>query len=167
MEEEMLAVGEVLKPQGIRGEIKVMVYLDDEGELKKVPRVFIDEKEYPVLSVRGSGDFAYVALKGVGDRDAAEKLRGKELLALKSECPAPPEGSYYIADLLGCEVRYESGEIVGKVCRVIPVKTTVYYIETAAGAEIAFAAADGVIADVDIERKTITVNKKRFKEVSV
>ena len=164
--EEKLNVATVLKPQGIRGEIKVKVFLDYPEDFKSFKRIFIGGEEYSVLSVRTQGDFAFVAVKGIADRNAAELLRGKEIEVLRSDCPPLPEGRYYIADLLGCEVFYTSGEKIGKVKEVVPAGTDIYVLSTAKG-EVSFAAADGVIEDVDVETKKITVNKKRFKEVSV
>ena len=164
--EEKLNVATVLKPQGIRGEIKVKVFLDDAEDFKSFKRIFIGGVEYSVLSVRTQGDFAFVAVKGVADRNAAELLRGKDIDVLREDCPPLPEGRYYIADLLGCEVFYTSGEKIGEVTEVVPAGTDIYVLSTAKG-EVSFAAADGVIEDVDVESKKITVNKKRFKEVSV
>ena len=163
---DKLTVATVLKPQGIRGEIKLKVFCDDADDLKKVKRVFIDGAEYSVLGMRGQGDVAFVALKGVFDRNAAELLRGKDIEVLKEDMPELPEGRYYIADLTGCKVITSSGEDLGEVVSVTPARTDIYTLITPSG-EISFAAADGVIENVDIENKVITVNKKRFKEVSL
>ena len=164
--EEKLTVATVLKPQGIRGEIKIKVFLDDAEDFKSFKRIFIGGEQYSLLSVRTQGDFAFVAVKGVADRNAAELLRGKDIEVLRSDCPPLPEGRYYIADLLDCEVFYTSGEKVGEVKEVVPAGTDIYVLATVNG-EVSFAAAEGVIDEVDVEAKRITVNKKRFKEVSV
>lgn len=123
-------------------------------------------EEYSLMSVRAQGEFAYVVLRGIADRNAAELLRGKEIEVYHSELPEPPDGRYYIADLIGCEVVTASGEVLGTVSSVTPAKTDIYTLQTLKG-EVSFAAADGVIESVDVDKKQITVNKKRFKEVSV
>lgn len=164
--EQKLSIGAVLKPQGIRGEIKIKVFLDSAEDFKDFKRVFIDGAEYALLSVRAQGEFAYVALRGVADRNAAEPLRGKEIEVFRNDMPELPEGRYYIADLTGCEVVTSSGEKIGDVVAVTPARTDVYTLETAKG-ELSFAAAEGVIESVDTANKKIVVNKKRFKEVSV
>ena len=163
---DFLTIATVLKPQGIRGEVKVKVHLDSAEDMKNIKQVYISGEKYAVLSVRASGEFAYVALRGVADRNAAELLRGKEVDALREDCPPLPEGRYYIGDLTGCKVVYSSGEEVGEVTSVTPARTDIFTIETLKG-EVSFAAAEGVITDVDLEKKLITVDKKRFKEVSV
>lgn len=164
--DEKLTVANVLKPQGIRGEIKVKVLLDSAEVFKALKRVSLGGEEYAVLSVRAQGEFAYVALKGVADRNAAELLRGKEIEAFRSDLPELPDGRYYIADLIGCAVYAGAGEEIGEVISVTPARTDIYTLSTPKG-EVSFAAADGVIETVDTAEKRITVNKKRFKEVSV
>lgn len=161
-----LTVATVLKPQGIRGELKVKPFLDSAEDLKKLKRLEIGGAEYAVLSVRAQGGFAYLALKGIADRNAAELLRGKDVEIDRADAPALPEGRYYIADLLGCTVFTERGEKIGEVTEVTPAKTDVYTLSDGVK-NITFAAADGVISDVDTAAKRITVNGKRFKEVSL
>ena len=164
--DDKLTVAVILKPQGIRGEIKVKALCDSAEDLLGLKRVFIDGTEYSVMGARGQGDFAYLSLRGVFDRNAAELLRGKEVEALRSDMPELPEGTYYIADLTGCAVLTEQGEVIGEVTSVTPAQTDIYTLATPSG-EVSFAAAEGVISSVDVENKKITVNKKRFKEVSV
>lgn len=162
----MLTVAVILKPQGIRGEVKVKALTDTADDLKAFEKFIIDGEEYSVLSVRARGEFAYVTLRGVADRNAAELLRGKNMEAEREEMPAPPAGRYYIADLTGCAVVNERGDFLGEVSYITPARTDVYTL-VKNGKEISFAAADGVIADVDVASKKITVNGKRFKEVSL
>ncbi len=162
----LIVIGTVLKPQGIRGEIKIKVYLDDAEQLKEFKSVLIDGAEYGLLNVRAQGETAYVVLRGVADRNAAELLRAKDLCVYKSQLPPPAEGRYYIADLIGCKIITAADEEIGTVVSVTPAKTDIYVVSTPKG-ELSFAAADGVIESVDTQNKIITVNKKRFKEVSV
>lgn len=163
---DFLTVATIVKPQGIRGEVKVKVFLDDVEDLKGIKQVYISGEKYAVLNVRGSGDIAFVAIRGIADRNAAELLRGKDIQAAREDCPTLPEGRYYIGDLTGCKVVTSSGDEIGEVTSVTPARTDIFTLETPKG-EVSFAAADGVILEVDIQAKTITVDKKRFKEVSV
>ncbi len=161
-----LTIATVLKPQGIRGEIKVRALTDSAENLKAFKIVYIDGTEYSVFSVRAQGDIGYLALKGVADRNAAELLRGKEITANREDAPDLPEGRYYIVDLIGCRVENENGAYIGEVTAVTPAKTDVYTLSKD-GKEITFAAADGVIKDIDVDGAKIVVNGKRFKEVSI
>ena len=161
-----LTVATVLKPQGIRGEIKLKVFLDDGADILPVKRLYIGGTPYEVMGGRAQGEFAYISLKGVADRNAAELLRGLEVVADRDELPELPENRHYIADLLDCEVVTENGEYIGAVSSVTPAKTDIYTLATGKK-EIVFAAADGVILSIDVEAKKIVVCKARFKEVSL
>ena len=161
---DTVVIGEILKPQGIRGEIKVKVLLDDAEDMRAFRKVLIGGREYKVLSCRTDASAAYLSLSGVADRDAAELLRGKEVEALRADAPALEEGRYYIVDIIGCEVVADTGESLGQIADVLPAHTDIYVLKNGKK-EGMFPAADGVISDVDTVNKKLTVNKKRFFEV--
>ena len=163
---EKLIVGQVLKPQGIRGEIKIKPFTDSAEDFKAFKRVFLDGEEYRVLGVRTGGDAVYLALRGVPDRNAAELLRGKEVTIPRGEAPVLEEGIYYIADLLGSEIYTDGGEFLGILKDIRQLNSDIYTIEKD-GKEILFPAVQGVVLEVDIENKKITVDGKRFSEVAV
>ena len=89
---DKLNVGEVLKPQGIRGELKIKPFTDDAEVFRAFSRVFVEETPYKVLSVRTGGGAVFLGLKGVADRNAAELLRGKQVYVLREDAPVPEEG---------------------------------------------------------------------------
>lgn len=164
--EKQLIIGQILKPQGVRGEVKVKPYTDSAQDFKSIGRVYIDGTEYRVLSVRCAPDAVFLNLRGVADRNAAELLRGKELAIPREEAPELEEGVYYIADLLGAEVVTEEGESLGTLKDVRQASTDIYTIEKD-GKEILFPVADGVVLRVEPENMRIIVDKKRFQEVAV
>lgn len=165
MEKELI-VGEVLKPQGIRGELKVKPFTDSPEDFKEFKRVFLDDIEYNILSVRTDGSAVYLGLRGVADRNAAELLRAKQVVIPREEAPEPPAGSYYIADLLGAEIVTEQGTVLGTLKEIRVAATDIYTLEKD-GKEILFPAASGVIIEIDTEGKKITVSEKRYYEVAV
>lgn len=121
-----IIIGEVLKPQGVRGEIKIKPYIDDFADIRNFKTLFIAGKEYKVLACRTDPSAAYLALSGIADRDAAELLRGKEVEALRSEAPAPAEGRYYIVDVIGCRVYTAEGKDLGEIADVTSAHTDIY-----------------------------------------
>ena len=161
-----LVIGKIVKPQGIRGEVKVYPYTDDAEVFAEISRVFIGGEEYKILHARFAEGMAYLSLRGVPDRNAAELLRDKELVIPRDEAPMPEEGSYYIADLLGSEIVTDAGMVLGKLKEIRQAATDIYTLETENG-EVLFPVATGVVLAVDVENKRITVSEKRFKEVAV
>ncbi len=148
-----LIVGEVLKPQGIRGELKIKPFTDSADDFRSFKRVFLGGEEFKVLSVRTGDGAVYLGLRGVPDRNAAELLRGRQVTIPREEAPEPEEGRYYIADLLGSEIVTEAGQVLGTL--------------TADGKEILFPAVKGVVTEIDLIAKKLVVNEKRFYEVAV
>lgn len=166
MSDDKVTVAIVLKPQGIRGEIKVKAMTDSAEDLTAFKSVLIDGVAYSVLSVRTQGEFAYITLKGIADRNGAELLRGKNIEVERADMPDLPDGRYYIGDLIGCLVVNDRGDILGTVEDVTPAKTDIFTLKID-DKRVMFPAADGVISEVDEKNKKITVNSKRFKEVSI
>ena len=65
-----LVIGEVLKPQGIRGEIKIKTYTDENTAVKNFGRVFIGRAEKKGTSFRpGQSDFASLWPRGGAGRN--------------------------------------------------------------------------------------------------
>ena len=164
--EKMLTIGTILKPQGIRGELKVKPYTDYAEDFKGLKRIFLDGEEMKVLSVRIGAGAVFLGLKGVPDRNAAELLRGKDIVIPREDAPDPGEGRYYIADLLGSEFFTETGERLGVLKDIRQAATDIYTLDMN-GKEVMFPAVKGVITSLDLENKKITVDKKRFDEVAV
>lgn len=162
-----LIIGEVLKPQGIRGELKVKTFTDAPENVKAFGTVYIEDTPYKILSFRvGTDGAAYIGLRGVPDRNAAELLRGKKIEGEREDAPPLEEGRYYIVDILGLTCVTEEGEELGKVVDVVNLSSDVYTIEKA-GKRILFPAVKGVIVKVDIAGGKLVVKKSVFEEIAV
>ena len=162
-----LQIGEVLKPQGIRGELKVKTFTDTPDVVKKFGTVYIDDKPYKILSFRvGPDGAAYIGLRGIPDRNAAELFRGKKLEGDREDAPELEEGRYYIVDIIGLSCETEEGEVLGVVTAISNLSSDVYTIEKA-GKSILFPAVKGVIVKYDIENGKLIVNKSVFDEIAV
>lgn len=165
---DYLTIAIIVKPQGIRGEVKVLTMTDSPEDLRGFDRVYIGGNAYKMLKVRPQGDnCAFVTLSGIADRNAAEFLRGKEITVLRGDAPALPDGTYYIADLIGCRVADDNGVEIGTVESVTPARTDIYEVVNKSGARVVFPAVKGLILDVDLEKRTVTLSASRYAEVSL
>ena len=162
-----LAIGEVLKPQGIKGELKVRPYVDDVNRFKNLRLVLIDDVNYKVSHVRICPDAVYITLSGVSDRNTAESFRGKFLYVERENAIKLKKGSYFIVDVLGCAVVNEQGEQIGVVEDVSKSNVDIYTLKVQDGGKIRFPFLKDAVISVDTESKIITVDKKRFSEISV
>lgn len=162
-----LIIGEVLKPQGIRGELKIKTFTDTPECVKEFKTVYIDDTPYKILSFRvGVDGAAYLGLRGVPDRNAAELLRAKKIEGAREDAPPLKEGQYYIVDILGLSCETEDGEVLGVVTDINKLASDIYTIEKA-GKKILFPAVKNVIKTVDLTAKKIVVDKAVFDEIAV
>ncbi len=164
---ERLIIGEVLKPQGIRGELKIKTFTDYPEDVKAFKTVYIDGVAYKILSFRvGNDGAAYVGLRGIPDRNAAELMRGKKLEGEREDGPQLEEGQYYVVDIIGLSCETQEGETLGKVVDISHFASDVYTIEKA-GKRILFPAVKGVVKRVDLENQKLIVDKNIFDEIAV
>jgi len=164
---QRLIIGEVLKPQGIRGELKIKTFTDFPEDVKAFKTVYIDDTPYKILSFRvGNDGAAYVGLRGVPDRNAAELMRGKLLQGERDDAPPLNDGQYYIVDIIGLSSETEVGEVLGVVKDIKNLSSDIYTIEKA-GKSILFPAVKGVIKRVDLDNQKLIVDKKIFDEIAV
>ena len=162
-----LVIAEVLKPQGIRGELKIKTFTDYPEDVKAFKTLYIDDVAYKILSYRvGTDGFAYVGLRGIPDRNSAELFRGKKIEGDRDDAPALEEGQYYIVDIIGLSCETEEGEFLGTVKDVSNLSSDIYTIEKA-GKSTLFPAVKGVVKKVDLTNKKLIVDKKIFDEIAV
>lgn len=159
-------IGRILKPQGIRGEVKVKYFTDTPEDIKKFGRVYIDGEERKILTFRSDNEAVYLGLYGVPDRNFAETLRGKDVYGNREDAPMPANGTYYIVDLLGCRVRTETGKELGVLERIVPAATDVYALKQD-GKEILFPAVEGLFEKICPQEGVIVVREERFLQVAV
>ena len=162
---DKILVGVIIKPQGIKGELKVAPITDDVFRFKKLKKVFIDGKELKLLNVRISNGELFIYLESVNTRNDAENFRDKEIFIERSEVVLE-KGRFLIDDLIGFEVIFENGEVLGKLSDVLQYAKVDTYV-VSGNKEYMFPALDDVVISIDPQKKLITLNKKRFKEVAV
>jgi len=162
-----LSVGLVLKPQGIKGEIKVKPLTDDITRFDDLDEIYLKNGQnyFPVKIIgrRYRNDFVYLALEGYGDRNRAECLRGQYLWIPRHMARVLPEDTYFIADLVGCVVRTRDGEELGRIEQVIQTGSNDVYLVNGDRGEILIPALKKVVLQVDIVNKVIEVDAEELE----
>ena len=99
-----------------------------------------------------------VNFEGVGDRNAAEALRGLTLVVPRSFLPELPEGEFWPHQLEGCVVVTESGRTLGAITDVVANRANDLWVAVdESGAETMVPAIREVIVDVDVEAGRVLV----------
>ena len=165
-------IGEVLKPQGIRGEAKVRPYTDDPESFRRWTTLYRRDGDawLPIRSrfSRAHDGFVYLTLEGCASPEDVEKLRGLELYIDRAHATPLPEGMFYLADLIGCEARDEADRPLGTLTEVLQHgPTDVYVFRGAKGGSWMAPALPDVFPVRDVEKGVLRVNSERLKEVAV
>ena len=117
-------VGEVRRAHGLRGEVRIEVHSDVPERFDPGSRLILVPKtgarrEVRVRGFRPVKGGGILALRGVGDREQAEALRGARLEVDPSQVPEAPEGFYYYWQLTGCQCLDESAGELGEVTDIV------------------------------------------------
>lgn len=162
-----LPIGQILKPHGIKGEMKVRPMTDDPERYFALKSIFLKEGEQyaarRVTGVRVQGGSAYVAIEGVSNRNAAEKMRDAYLYINRAHAAKLPKGRYFICDLIGCIVRDETGKEYGVVREIIQTGANDVYV--VGEDEWMLPVLKNIIASCDVEQGVITVHSAALPEV--
>lgn len=158
-------LGKVLKPQGIKGELKVLPLSKVEA-LKEAKKVLVGSTPAEIISCCVRDGYAYVCLDICRDRNKAEELRDMIIYLPEGEEIKLNDDEYLFADLIDCEVFTSQNEFVGKVVEVENYGATdIITIHKDLG-NIACPFLRDVFLNIDVRAKKIIVDSKRFDEVT-
>lgn len=161
--EDLLKVGVITTTHGVRGEVKVYPTTDSAQRFLDISHVFLDTgKEQKRLEIEGVKFFKNLAIlkfKGIDNINDIEKYKGRDLWISREEAQELGDDEYYIGDLIGMEVRLESGELFGVLQDVLETGANdVYVVKTADGKQVLLPAIHECILDVDLENSAMTVH---------
>ena len=115
MKLQYIEAGEIVTTHGVRGEVKVMCWLDDPEMLCEFDRCRIDGREVVMEQVRVQKTCNLVKLRGVDTMEAAQALRGKKLELYREDID---DEVIFAAELIGMEV-YTDGKKIGRITEVL------------------------------------------------
>jgi len=157
----LLELGVVVRPHGVRGAVKLHLYNPASTALERCPTVVLaaadGERRVAVRRLLRAGEQVVLELEGVTGRDAAEALRGARVLVDRDALEPLADGEYLCADLVGCEVRHETGAALGTVREVFSAGASDVLVVVADDGERLIPLVDDWVLSVDLEARRIVV----------
>ena len=160
MKTDFLAVGRVLRPHGLRGELLLSTLTAFPEHLNEVETVYLGDppQPHPLSGVRLHRGRLLITLADCHDRSAADPFRD-QLVQIRLEAAAPrPPGRYYQHELIGLQVVTDEGEALGQVAEIISTGSADVYVVRGEQGEILLPAIRSVIRAIDTAAGQITVH---------
>ncbi|MDR1603889.1 MAG: ribosome maturation factor RimM [Gracilibacteraceae bacterium] len=158
---ETILVGEVLKPRGLSGELKVYPLTDDPRRFQALDEVILrrggTEGVWPVRRVRlDGGKTVGLTLAGIESAEAAGRFRGFEVRIRRDEAAPLPAGRWYYYELEGMDV-FDRGVWLGKLERILATGANDVYIVRGEAGEVCVPALKTVVRRVDVPGRRMDV----------
>ena len=160
MLKQYLEVGKVTNVHGLMGEVKVQPWADSPEFLCQFKTLYVDEARFPmtVQRARVHKNMVIIKFEGPTDVPSALSLRNAILYIDRSDVDLP-EGSFFLADIYGLEVRdAASGEVLGEIADVLTLPANNVYVVRGGARELMIPAVPQFIAETNIEAGYIRVN---------
>jgi len=159
-----LLVGEILRPHGLRGELRMRVLTDYPDHLPQLDSVYLGDspddtalEKHGLEAVRFNKDLALLSLAGCRNRNDAELLRDKVVMISIDQAAPLEEGEYYLFQLIGLRVVADQIEI-GQIKEVLQTGANdVYVVHSDEFGEVLIPAHDETILNIDFDAGVITM----------
>ncbi len=160
-EPRFIAIGRIIRPHGIRGELAVEVLTDFPDRFDTVKTVYLGDtleaEAWRVKATRWHKDRILLTVRGCHDRTTADGLRGLLVQIPIEEAMPLPEDEYYPHELIGLDVTTVEGEELGKVSDILFTNANDVYVVIGARGQILLPAIAEVIERIDLDTGEMVV----------
>ncbi len=149
--DEHVAVGRVLGPRGLHGEVKVQPLTDLRERLDRGQSVWVKGSRHSIEEAHWQKGHVYLRLSGIDSAEAAAGLRDQLLSLPEGQLESLSEGRYYRFQVVGMRVYDGEGEHLGRIVEVLTTGSNDVYVVHGERGEILVPAIDDVVREVDVD----------------
>ncbi|MDD3803638.1 MAG: ribosome maturation factor RimM [bacterium] len=158
----LFTVGKILKPHGLKGNLKIHLYEKDRAKKMLDCRYFIDAEEYKIENFGTMGQNFVVKFKSIDDRTQAEKLTGKFLQVKENDLLDLGPDEYYEHDIVGLNVFDSDENKIGTVIDVMKLPTgDVLDIQMTAGGSGSILFKKDFFREINLQDKRLVLKYKK------
>ena len=161
-EPRFLVIGRIIKPHGIRGELKVESFTDTPERFSWLEKVYLEEENGTPLmveEVRFHQNWVLIKFTGIDDRTAAESLRRSWLFVPMDEAVPLAEDEYFLFQLIGLQVINQHGDQLGEIHDVIETQANNVFVVRTSRNEHLIPDIPDVIREIDFEKMIMTIEE--------
>lgn len=169
MNSKYLRIGRIVRPHGVRGDVKLIPATDDLERFSGLTDAYLETngvyQAVRLSDVRLMPAAVALHVEGVDSVEAAERIKNLFLCVDRGHAAALPENTWFVADLIGCEVYDTDGTRYGAVTNVLETGANdVYEID---GGKLLVPALKKVLAEVDTQGGRIVFFTDVLREVGL
>lgn len=165
MRPQYLVLGEILRPHGLLGELRMRVLTAYPERLPDLKTVYIgrspespDVAPHILQGVRFNQEYALLKLKGVDSREQADHFRQRFVMVSIDEAVPLEAGEVYLYQLIGMTIETDDGQVLGTVTDVLETGANdVYIVDSPQYGEVLIPATHETILKTDADSRRITV----------
>jgi 16S rRNA processing protein RimM len=160
-----LLLGEILRPHGVHGELKIRVLTDYPERITELEAVYVSDNpddenatSYRVEHVRPQNEYGLLKLRGIQTREQAEALRQLYVMVALEDAVPLEEGEFFVYQLIGLSVQTVEGEHLGTLADVLETgANAVYVVESPTYGEVLIPALADTIVQTDLDSQHMIV----------
>ena len=161
--QERIIIGKILRPRGIRGEVKVLPLTDIPGRFEQLDEVYVEiapgeVHSLSIAQVKSYKGFVYLSFHGIDTVSGLEELRGKYLQVGRMQVPELPENEFYHFEIIGAEVYTEDDRFLGIVSDIVETGAHDVFIVRDADREYLIPSHPDIVTQIDRTAARITVH---------
>lgn len=161
--EELVVIGKVVRPHGIKGWIKVFPLTDDPIRFRLLKDIWLQDRNdnvrvFGIEERSVKKQHVLLKLQGIDGRDQVDRIKDNHIVIQRKDCLSLDKGSYYIFDLLGAKVFTTDGKPVGVLEDVLDYPANDVYVVKNGDEEILIPAVSQIIKSVDIVSSRIEID---------
>jgi 16S rRNA processing protein RimM len=162
---DLIAVGQIVKPFGIQGDVRVRSLTDVPGRLTTLKAATLvapsgREVATTVRSVREeTGGFFIMGFEAFSTPEQAAAFRGGFIKISREQSPPLPAGQYYESDLIGLQVREESGTVLGMLEEILETGSNHVFVVRQGTREFLIPSTKEAVVSVDVQAGVMIVRR--------
>jgi 16S rRNA processing protein RimM len=161
---DLLLVGKVIRPQGLKGLLRIRSFAGSAESFLNVGTVFLKSDkeellEYKVSSVKAHKGVFLMKLDGLSSLEDAERYRGAEILIKKGLLRRESGEEYFWFELIGLKVYLSSGRYIGTLRDIIATGSNDIYVVKEGETEYLIPAIYEVVEEINLKDKKIIISE--------
>lgn len=155
---DLIEFGKIVNTHGLKGEVKIYSYTDNESNILKLKKVYINGIKYDVQNIKPFKNMFIMKLKGIDVIEDTKILIDKMCFREVIPGESNDEEGFFVKDLIGIQVVDEKNNVIGTLKEVFNTGANdVYEIVLEDGKSIYLPAIKQVVKKIDIESRTMIV----------